>query len=152
MPYTPSDEIARMKRNPIGSGASAMSIVPHFESHGAPYGITAQVSSAGMNDDHRREDEQRHVRLARVRLFLHDVLHAVGDGLQQPVRSDAVRAAAILDERADAPLEPDDHHHADHVDRERDEHLHDRGEEPDAAVRRLRQVLERRLRRAAAAV
>ncbi len=47
MPYTPSDEIARMKRKPIGSGASAMSIVPHFESQGAPYGITAQVSSAG---------------------------------------------------------------------------------------------------------
>ena len=27
-----------------------MSIVPHFESQGAPYGITAQVSSAGMNE------------------------------------------------------------------------------------------------------
>ena len=86
MPYTPSDEIARMKRKPIGSGASTMSIVPHGESHGAPNGITAHVSSAGMNDDHRRENEQRQVRLARVRLFLHDVLHAVGDGLQQPVR------------------------------------------------------------------
>src|SRR5215467_10785489 len=36
MPYTPSDEIARMNRNPIGSGAIAVSIVPHGESHGAP--------------------------------------------------------------------------------------------------------------------
>src|SRR5213078_2972149 len=49
MPYTPSDEIARMKRKPIGSGASAMSMWPHLESHGAPYGITAQTRSAGMN-------------------------------------------------------------------------------------------------------
>src|SRR3982750_896984 len=49
MPYTPSDAIASVNRNPIGSGASAMSIVPHFESHGAPYGMTAQVSSAGMS-------------------------------------------------------------------------------------------------------
>ena len=50
MPYTPSDEIASVKRKPIGNGASAMSIVPHGESHGAPYGITAHVSSAGMNE------------------------------------------------------------------------------------------------------
>src|SRR6478672_10901133 len=50
MPYTPSDEIDRIYRKPIGSGASAMSIVPHFDCHGAPYGMTAQVSSAGRND------------------------------------------------------------------------------------------------------
>src|ERR1051325_5154438 len=49
-PYTPSDPIARMKRNPIGNGASAVSIVPHCDSHGAPYGMTDHVSSAGMND------------------------------------------------------------------------------------------------------
>ena len=48
MPYTPSDASARMKRNPMGSGASASSIRPHGESHGAPNGITAHVSSAGM--------------------------------------------------------------------------------------------------------
>src|SRR6478672_9307826 len=45
MPYTPSDEMARMYRKPIGIGANAMSINPHFDCQGAPYGITAQVSS-----------------------------------------------------------------------------------------------------------
>src|SRR5205823_5544150 len=50
MPYTPSDEIARMNRKPIGIGASAMSMGPQGESHVAPYGITDQTSSAGMND------------------------------------------------------------------------------------------------------
>src|SRR5215211_5155494 len=49
IPYTPSDAMARMNRKPIGSGASAMSIVPHLDSHGAPYGITDHVRSAGMN-------------------------------------------------------------------------------------------------------
>src|SRR5881628_3483430 len=50
MPYTPSEPIARMNRKPIGSGATAMSITPHRDSHGAPYGITAQVMSAVVND------------------------------------------------------------------------------------------------------
>ena len=118
MPYTPSDEIARMKRKPIGIGAIAMSIVPHCESHGAPYGITAHVSSAGMNDITGARMNSGRYACARVRLFLHDVLHAVGDRLQQSVRPDAIRPAAILDERADAALGPDHHHHADHVDRE----------------------------------
>ena len=48
MPYTPSDEIARMNRKPIGRSATTMSMQPHGESHGAPNGITAHVSSAGM--------------------------------------------------------------------------------------------------------
>src|SRR5438552_7595846 len=50
MPYTPSDASARMNRKPIGSGASAMSIVPHLVSSGAAIGMTAQVSIAGMNE------------------------------------------------------------------------------------------------------
>src|SRR5438067_985837 len=49
MPYTPNEATARMNRNPIGSGASAMSIRPHGDAHGAANGITAHVSSAGMN-------------------------------------------------------------------------------------------------------
>src|SRR5262245_54884779 len=49
MPYTPMLAMASVKRNPIGSGATDMSIVPHGESHGAPHGITAHVISAGMN-------------------------------------------------------------------------------------------------------
>src|SRR5207237_7901926 len=36
MPYTPRDPMARMKRKPIGIGASAMSIRPHFDCHDAP--------------------------------------------------------------------------------------------------------------------
>ena len=125
MPYTPSDAIARMKRKPIGIGASAMSIVPHFETHGAPYGITDHVSSAGVNDIAGARMKSGRYACARIRLLLHDVLHAVGDGLQQSVRPDAVRAATILDERADAALGPDHIHHADHVDREDQQHLHD---------------------------
>src|SRR3954462_13184693 len=50
MPYTPSDPIARMNRKPTGIGAIAMSITPHLECHGAPYGITAHVNKAVVND------------------------------------------------------------------------------------------------------
>src|SRR2546423_8877066 len=50
MPYTPSDEIARMKRNPTGNGASTISMTPHGEPQGAANGITAHVINAGMND------------------------------------------------------------------------------------------------------
>src|SRR5256885_14660410 len=50
IPYTPSEEIARMNRNPTGSGASTISTRPQREPHGAANGITAQVMSAGMND------------------------------------------------------------------------------------------------------
>src|SRR4051794_36271265 len=46
MPYTPSDEIARMKRKPIGSGASTISIIPQREPQGAANGMTAHVQSA----------------------------------------------------------------------------------------------------------
>ncbi len=49
MPYTPRELTARMNRNPTGSGARTISIWPQGESHGAANGITAQVTSAGMN-------------------------------------------------------------------------------------------------------
>src|SRR5688572_4835202 len=49
MPYTPSELMARMNRNPIGRGARIISNRPHGESHGAANGMTAQVTSAGMN-------------------------------------------------------------------------------------------------------
>jgi hypothetical protein len=48
MPYTPSDEIARMYRNPIGRSATTMSIRPHRVGIGAAKGMTAHVISAGM--------------------------------------------------------------------------------------------------------
>src|SRR5687767_2891455 len=50
IPYTPSDVIARTKRNPIGRSANTMSMRPHFEAHGAPNGITAHARSAGTNE------------------------------------------------------------------------------------------------------
>src|SRR5688572_10339516 len=43
IPYTPIDVIARMYRNPIGSDASARSMRPQGDSHGAPNGITAHA-------------------------------------------------------------------------------------------------------------
>src|SRR5687768_18276019 len=49
IPYTPSELMARMNRNPIGRGARIISIRPHGESHGAANGMTAHVTSAGMN-------------------------------------------------------------------------------------------------------
>src|SRR4029078_13655654 len=51
MPYTPIDEMARMNRKPTGIGASTMSMTPQREPHGDAKGITAQVMSAGMNDN-----------------------------------------------------------------------------------------------------
>ena len=50
MPYTPSDEIARMKRKPTGRSANTMSMRPQRDAQGAAKGITAHVSSAGMKD------------------------------------------------------------------------------------------------------
>src|ERR1700675_4573473 len=50
IPYTPSDEIARMKRNPTGRSATTRSILPQRVGMGAPKGITHQVSNAGMNE------------------------------------------------------------------------------------------------------
>src|SRR5207237_8015923 len=50
MPYTPSDPKARMYRNPTGRLATTMSTSPHGVGSGAANGITANVSSAGMND------------------------------------------------------------------------------------------------------
>src|SRR3982074_3666995 len=50
IPYTPRELIARMKRKPTGSGASTISISPQREPHGAAKGITAHVTSAGMNE------------------------------------------------------------------------------------------------------
>ena len=69
-----------------------------------------------MNDDRRREDEQRQVRRVRVRLFLHDVLHAVGDRLQPARAADAIRTVPILDPRRDLALGERQQRHADHVD------------------------------------
>src|SRR3954469_23220769 len=50
MPYTPTDENARMNRKPTGIGASTISMMPQREPHGAANGMTAQVTSAGMNE------------------------------------------------------------------------------------------------------
>src|SRR5882672_8239053 len=50
IPYTPSDVIARMKRNPTGRSATTRSILPQRVGHGAPNGITHQAVSAGMNE------------------------------------------------------------------------------------------------------
>src|SRR6266550_6826801 len=50
IPYTPSEEIASMKRNPTGRSARTMSMRPHGVGIGAPNGITHQVVSAGMNE------------------------------------------------------------------------------------------------------
>src|SRR5450756_1313792 len=50
IPYTPSDVIARMNRNPIGRSATTMSILPHRVGHGAPKGMTHHAVSAGMNE------------------------------------------------------------------------------------------------------
>ncbi len=45
------------------------------------------------------------VRVARVRLFLHEILDAVRGRLQPPAAStDAIRAAAVLDPRGDLAL------------------------------------------------
>jgi hypothetical protein len=117
-----------MYRKPIGIGANAMSINPHFDCQGAPY-------------------EEREVRLPGVRLLLHDVLDAVGDGLEQSGGSDTIWPEAVLDEAADAPLRPDDEHHADHVDREGQQHLDQRGQEPHAAAVGLGPVNESVTRR-----
>ena len=148
MPYTPSDEIDENEEE-----ADRHRRERHVDR--APLRVPRRAvrdhrpGEQRRNErHHRRENEEREVRLPRVRLFLHDVLHAVGDGLQQSVRADAVWSAAILDERADAPLGPDDEHHADHVDRESEQHLHDRGEEPGAAARPAAAACtSRRLRR-----
>src|SRR5690349_18400278 len=51
MPYTPNEEIERIYRKPIGSGAIDMSIRPQRENHGAPNGMTAIVISAGIKDN-----------------------------------------------------------------------------------------------------
>src|SRR4029079_1674318 len=98
-------------------------------------------SEKRRNERHyRREHEERKVRLPGIRLFLHDVLHAVGHGLKESGGTNAVGAEAILDEAADAPLGPDDQHHADHINREGQQHLDDRREEPHAAALGLRRV------------
>src|SRR6185503_13097622 len=54
----------------------------------------------------------------------------------------AIRPAPILDERANAPLGPDHHHHADHIDREENEHLHVRHQEPEAGACRRHEMLD----------
>src|ERR1035437_9337806 len=50
MPYTPTDEMARMNRKPTGIGANTISMTPHREPHGAANGITAHVMNAGTNE------------------------------------------------------------------------------------------------------
>src|SRR5689334_25388787 len=50
MPYTPSEAIAMVYINPTGIGASAMSSVPHFDTHGAANGMTTHVSSAAVKE------------------------------------------------------------------------------------------------------
>jgi hypothetical protein len=133
-----------MNRNPTGIGAIAMSITPHLECQGAPYGITAHVSNAVVNDiAGARMKSGKYAWPGYVSSFMMFFTPS-GHRLQQAVRSHPIGPAAILDERADAPLGPDHHHHAHHVDGEDREHLHHGSEEPDELVVRRRQVLERR--------
>src|SRR3954471_13085541 len=49
MPYTPSDAMASVNRKPTGRSATTIGMRPQRESHGAPNGMTAQATSAGMN-------------------------------------------------------------------------------------------------------
>src|SRR5688500_83914 len=49
IPYTPSEEMARMKRKPTGRSATTMSTRPQRVGSGAPNGNTAIVVNAGMN-------------------------------------------------------------------------------------------------------
>src|SRR5262249_60090340 len=48
MPYTPSEEIARMYRNPTGRSATTSGTSPHLVCSGAPNGHTANVSTPGV--------------------------------------------------------------------------------------------------------
>ena len=152
----PASVMARMKRKPIGRSARA-------PCRSAPRRVASGARERNHRPGHhrrdererRRQDEERHVRRRRIRLFLHDVLHAVGERLQQPVRPDAIRAVTVLDPRRDLPLGERQQRDADHVHREDDDHLHDRGDEEDgrspaclrvgdaAASRRLDQSIMR---------
>src|SRR3989337_2126644 len=50
IPYTPSELIARMNKKPTGRSAIAEETSPHGVGMGEAHGITAKVSSAGVND------------------------------------------------------------------------------------------------------
>ena len=50
IPYTESEVIASMNRNPTGRSATTRSILPQRVGTGAPKGITHHAVSAGMNE------------------------------------------------------------------------------------------------------
>src|SRR6478672_3192592 len=50
IPYTDSEVIASMKRNPTGRSATTRSILPQRVGTGAPKGITHHAVSAGMKE------------------------------------------------------------------------------------------------------
>ena len=131
MPYTPSDEIARMKRNPIGRSATTMSMrAPRRGQRRAERNHRPRHHRRNERE-HRREDEERPCSRApgyvsSFMMFLRP--SATGcSSPRGPTRFGPCRSwihAEIL------PLGEREHRDADHVDREDDEHLHDGRDEP----------------------
>ena len=105
MPYTPSDEIARMNRKPIGRSATTIVDEPPRRAAAARRTGSPPTSiSAGMKASTGASMKIGLFAAPGHRLLLHEVLDAVGDRLQQPARADAVRAVPVLDPRRDLAL------------------------------------------------
>ena len=77
----------------------------------------------GNERQRRRQEEQAPARLGRKGLFLENVLHPVGGGLEQAGPADAIRPAPVLHPGADLALHEREERDSDHGDGEDEEHL-----------------------------
>ena len=114
---------------PIGGSATCSSTAWWAIVTTPPTGTIVKIKKRRDEREVRRELEDEAVGPLGHQVLFEEELRPVGERLQQPEGSGAVRADAVLHVGDDLALEPDHQHHRDEQDAEGDEHLHDDDEE-----------------------
>ena len=132
-PYTLMPDIARRRRIPIG-GSGDLQVEGVARDGDEPADRDdAERDERGQQHQVRRELEDEPVGLVRDEVLLEEELGPVGERLEDPERTPALRSDTALHVRDGLALEPDHEHH-------RDEQGAERHEDPDRDDGELRPV------------